>query len=124
MTSGAGVPGRAWQRMVEVLAAVVEAELALLESEVERLGVHAAEACEACLGVAPEALDAVDVVAAHAAAAELVGRVIHPEVLLVAHVDQAVVALEPSEWMTERRSTFPRIAGRIVGVEQSSTTSV
>jgi hypothetical protein len=41
--------------MVQVLAAVVEAELALFEVQVEPALVHAAEAGEPGLGVAPEA---------------------------------------------------------------------
>lgn len=81
--------------MVQVLAPVVEAELALFEVEEEGVGVDSAEACQACLGVAPEAFDAVDVVAACGSAAELASRVIDAQVLLVAQVHQAVVALEP-----------------------------
>ncbi len=54
---------------VEVLAPVVEAELALLEVEQERVRVHPATAGQSYFGVAPEALDAVDVVAGAAGSA-------------------------------------------------------
>ena len=81
--------------MVQILASVVEAELALLEVEEERVRVHPTEPRHSGLGVAPEALDAVDVVAPDGPAAELAACVVHPQVPLVAHVHQAVVALEP-----------------------------
>lgn len=71
---------------------MVEAELALFEVEQEGVRVHPAEPRQPALGVAPEALDAVDVVAGDPSAAELVGPVIDPQVLLAAHVHQAVVA--------------------------------
>lgn len=73
---------------------VVVAELALLEVEVEGVRVHAPEAGHPGLCVAPEALDPVDVVAGDGPAAELVACVVDPEVLLVSHVHQAVVARE------------------------------
>lgn len=79
------------QHFVEVVVAVVEAELALFEVQIEVVRVHAAESREPGLGIAPEAFDPVDVVALHAAAAELVGAVIDPKVLLVPHVHQSVV---------------------------------
>lgn len=75
--------------------AVVEAEFALFEVQVEGVGVHPSEPRQPGFGVSPEALDPVDVVAAHRAAAELVACVIDPQVLLVPHVHQSVVALEP-----------------------------
>jgi type IV secretion system protein VirB4 len=68
---------------------VVEAVLALLEVQVERVGRHPVELDEPTLGVRPEALDAVDVALA---AGEVVLLVVDPQVLLVADVDQAVVA--------------------------------
>lgn len=74
--------------------AVVEAELALLEVQVEGVGVHPSEPRQPGLGVSPEAFDPVDVVAADRPAAELVASVIDPQVLLVPHVHQPVVALE------------------------------
>ena len=80
--------------MVEVLASVIESKLALLEVQIERTWVHASEPAHACLGVAPEAFDAVDVIAANGATTELVASMIDAQVLLVAHVHQAVVALE------------------------------
>ena len=77
--------------MVQVLTAMVEAELAFLEVEVKRVRVHPAESREACLGVAPEAFDAVDVAASSGLAGELALAVIDTPVLLVPQVDQAVV---------------------------------
>ncbi len=49
--------------MVQVLSAVVEAELALLEVEEEHLRMHASESRRAALGIAPGPLDAVGVLA-------------------------------------------------------------
>lgn len=98
--------------MVQVLASVVEAELAFFQVEVERAGVHAAEPGHAGLGVAPEALDAVDVVAADGPAAELVGRMIDPQVFLVPHVHQAVVALEPVRVDDRAEVHFPPDRGQ------------
>ena len=79
---------------------MVEAELALLEVEEERVRMHAPEPRQSRFRVAPEAFDAVDVVATLPSAAELVSAVIHPQVLLVSHVHQAVVAL-PSVGMND-----------------------
>lgn len=98
--------------MVQVLASVVVAEFALLEVQVERAGVHAAEPGHAGLGVAPEALDAVNVVAADGPAAELVRRMIDPQVLLVSHVHQAVVALEPIGVDDRTKVHFPQDRGQ------------
>ncbi len=103
--------------MVQVLASVVEAELAHLEVEEECVRVHDAGAGHACRGVAPEAPDAVDVVALDLAAAELALCAIDAQVLLVAHVDQAVVGPQPSEWMMLRMSTLPRIAANGVSLD-------
>lgn len=74
---------------------MVVAELALFQVQVEGARVHPPEPRQSCLGVSPEALDPVDVAAAHRAAAELVACMIDPQVLLVPHVHQPVVALEP-----------------------------
>src|SRR5690606_18693727 len=74
---------------VEVITAMVEAELGLLQVQVEGVPGHAVELGQAVLGVAPEALDAVDVAAS---AGELVLAVVDAEVFGVADVDQAVVA--------------------------------
>ncbi len=80
--------------MVEVLASVIESKLALLEVKIERTWVNPSEPAHACLCVAPEAFDAVDVIAANGATTKLVASMIDAQVLLVAHVHQAVVALE------------------------------
>lgn len=70
--------------------AVVEAELALLEVQVEGLLPDAIEAGQAPLGIAPVGLDAVDVALAPC---EFVLSVVDPGVLLVAHVHEPVVGL-------------------------------
>lgn len=98
--------------MVEVLAAMVEAELAFFEVQVERVWMHAAEPCQPGLGIAPEAFDAVDVIAADAAAAELVACVIDTQVLLVAHVHKAVVALESVRVNDRAKVHFPSNRGQ------------
>ena len=77
------------QDSVEVITAVVEAELGLLEVQVERMTRHALELREPVLGEGPEALDAVDV---RPAVGELVLAVVDAQVPGVADVDQAVVA--------------------------------
>ena len=71
---------------------MIEPELALLQMEVERRAAHAAELDEPSLSHAPEAFYPVD---AGRAAGELVAVVAHPVVLLVAHVDDTVVGLQP-----------------------------
>ena len=81
---------------------------------------QAFELGQANLGHAPEALDAVDV---DGSPVELVPGVIDPEVA-IAEVDQAVVAGQPSELMTARGSTRPRMMLWSVGFEQSGTISV
>ena len=69
--------------------AMIEAELGLLQVQIERSAGHAVELRQAPLGVAPEAFNAIDM---HRAASELVGAVADPKVLVKAHVHQAVIA--------------------------------
>ena len=70
--------------------AVNEAELALLEVEMEgRLG-DAIESGGAALGLAPEGLDAIDMALPPG---EFIGAVVDPVMLLVAHIHEAVVSL-------------------------------
>ena len=64
---------------MQVTAPVVEAELRLLQMQVERMTRHAVELDQPTLGVAPEALDAVDVALAPD---ELVTPVLDAQVLL------------------------------------------
>lgn len=58
------------------------------------------------------------------AAHEFVVFVVDPEVLLVADVDQTVVASQPSEWTMLSSSTFPRMMACSVAFAQLGTTSV
>src|SRR5215204_2074357 len=67
---------------------MIEPELALLQMQVKGRAAHAAELDEPGLRHAPEALDAVDV---GRASGELVAVMAYTIVLLVAHVDDAVV---------------------------------
>ena len=69
--------------------AVVEAELALLQVQIEGGLGHPVELGQASFGEAPEALDAVDVVVA---LGEMIAAVANASVLGIAQVDQAVVA--------------------------------
>lgn len=79
---------------------------------------QAFELGQADLGQAPEALDVVDV-----DGAPLIPGMIDPEVA-IAEVDQAVEPGQPSELMTVRGSTQPRMMLWRVGFEQSGTISV
>lgn len=67
---------------------MVEAELGLLEVEVEGAAGDPLELGEAMLGEGPEALDAVDVVRAHG---ELVGAMVDTKMPGIAEIDQAVI---------------------------------
>jgi len=71
---------------------VVEAPLALLQVQVERLSRHAVELLQPPLGEAPEALDAVDMALV---IGELVRAVTYSKVLRVADIDQPVVTAPP-----------------------------
>ncbi|MFN9968896.1 MAG: hypothetical protein ACK58T_03265 [Phycisphaerae bacterium] len=91
--------------MIQVLTAVVRAELARLEVEGKRVRVHAADASQPGRGVAQDARKAIE------------GPLMWlPRTLRLLN--------SFAEWGTDRRSTLLRIAARIVPVEQSSTTSV
>jgi len=75
---------------------VVEAELAFFELQVKGDWVHSSEPRQSCFGVPQKPIIrqlAVDVIAADGATTQLVCCVIDPYVLLVAHVNQFVVAL-------------------------------
>src|SRR5256714_15666352 len=74
--------------MIEVFIPVVEAELTLLQVQIESRATHPLELDESRLRHAPEAFDAVDVTCA---AHELIAVMTDSVVLLVAHVDDAVV---------------------------------
>jgi hypothetical protein len=77
--------------MVQILASMVKAEFTFFEMKQEGAWMHAPEPGQAGLGVSPEALDPVDVVRAVGLAGELISAMIHPQMLLVSQVHQAVV---------------------------------
>ena len=91
--------------MVQVLTAVVRAELARLEVEGKRVRVHAADASQPGRGVAQDARKAIE-----------------GPLMWLPRTPRLLNSF--AEWATDRRSTLPRIADRIAPVEQSSTTSV
>ncbi len=111
---------------------MVEAELALLEMEQERVWMQSTIPRQACLGITPEALDAVDVVAGMSCVGELVGVVVHAQMPGVAEIDQAVVATPaiavddcveahfPSDCLTKRRF---RVVGHQLGVDLAAPTT-
>lgn len=82
---------------------MIEPELALLQVQVKGRAAHAAELNEPRLRHAPEALDAVDV---GSAPGELVAVVADTVVLLVTHVDDAVVRAEAVSMNRRRQLDF------------------
>ena len=77
---------------IELVSPIVEPELALLEVQVEGFSRDAMELHQPSFRKGPEGLDAVDVAAA---TGEFVLPVLDPVVLLVAEIDEAVIAPPP-----------------------------
>ena len=98
---------------------MVVSPFGLLEMEVEGVFRQALELGQPALGQAPEAFDAVEM---DGAFGELVAGMVDADVA-IAEVDPAVPR-QPSELMTVRGSTRPRMMPWRVGFEQSGTISV
>jgi len=78
-----------WQEFVEIMLTVVETELCFLEMEIEGVFCYAVELQQAAFGEAPEARDAIYVTRT---CDELIVAMVDTEVLVEAHIDQAVMA--------------------------------
>ena len=100
--------------------AMIVSPFGFREVEVEGVSGQSLELCQPDLCQTPEAFDAVDL---DSSFAELIVGMIDAEVA-IAEIDQTVVAAQPSELMTVRRSTRPRMMPWRVGLEQSGTISV
>lgn len=77
------------QGSIEIIAALVEAELGFLEVQVKHMALDAFHLGQTQLGVSPERLDTIDV---RLRVGELVTAVIHAQMLGVADIDEAVIA--------------------------------
>ena len=80
------------ESVVAISSSMIESPLALLQMKIKRLIADAIELGQPALGKAPERLDSIDVIAT---TSELVTAMTDAVVLLVPHIDQAVIPAPP-----------------------------